>query len=446
MKMQFYALVAGALFAVLPACAQYQLPPGTQMPPAAQAPATQGDAAASELDAAETQIAQGNYQAARAAVEKYLQAHPADARAHFDLGYVEQAQNQAAQAAVEYRKAIAADPKQFEARLALGLMLAQQGKDAEARRQLQQATQLTPATPDFAGQAQAFRALAELELATDPAQAKEALLSALKISPQTPRDLLLTAEIANAEGDSGTAETAYRRLLAGHPPAQLAVQASAGLSHLLLQQKHYAEAESVIRSALKQEPNDVSLNAQLATALIADGKNDQALPVLDTLRRLKPGDTAVDEMLADAYAEIGQPAKAEPLYAEMLQAQPANAAWLAGQGRNFILAHHFPQAQQALERAVRLNPTDGEAWAGLAFAATKNKQYPAALKALTMRAKYLPETPASYFLWAISYDNVHQVRLAQEYYRKFLASDQGKLRDEEWQAKQRLVILGRESR
>ena len=56
------------------------------------------------------------------------------------LGYVEDAGNHQDAAAADYRKAIAAKPKQFEARLAQGLLLAHQGKYDEAREQIQQAT------------------------------------------------------------------------------------------------------------------------------------------------------------------------------------------------------------------------------------------------------------------------------------------------------------------
>ena len=184
------------------------------------------------------------------------------------------------------------------------------------------------------------------------------------------------------------------------------------------------------------------MNAQLATALLAQGKNDEALPVLETLRQLEPGNASVDQMLADAYSQAGHPEKADPIYARMALAQPGNEDILAGQGENLIRERQYFQAQAVLERAVQLKPDDGDAWSGLAFAASENKQYSIALHALSMRAKYLEETPATYFLWATSYDNLHLSKQAQEYYHKFLAAAGGKFPDQEWQAKHRLVALG----
>jgi tetratricopeptide (TPR) repeat protein len=426
-----------AAVALLPAGiqAQNQLPPGTRPPE---------NATESPREVAESKIEQRDYEGARTLLKKYLGEQPGDARALFDLGYVEDASSHEDAAATDYRKAIAADPKQFEARLALGLLLAHQGKYDEAREQMQQATQLKPQPPNPVAQAEAFRTLAELDRSSDPPAARDALVAALRISPETPADLLLTAQIAEANGDAELAQTAYQRLLASKPspPATITEAATGGLAQLLIRQKKYADAEPLLKSALQRDPRDPALNAQLAQALVAEGKNDEALPVLETLRQLEPGNVSVDQLLADAYAQAGHPEKAEPVYAKLALADPGNEDVLAAQGANLVREKLYPQAQQVLERAVKLKPDDGDAWSGLAFAASENKQYPAALQALSMRAKYLAETPATYFLWATCYDNLHQSKPAQEYYQKFLTSANGKFPDQEWQARQRLVTLG----
>jgi tetratricopeptide (TPR) repeat protein len=424
--------------------AQNQLPPGTQDPDSAPAGGKGAPESNPGREAAETKIDQRDFEAARPLLQKYLSQHPGDARALFDLGYVEDAGGHDEAAAADYRKAIAADPKQFEARLALGLLLAHQAKFDEAREQLQQATLLSPEPPNPAAQAEAFRSLAELDRSSDPPAARDALMAALRLSLETPNDLLLTAQIAEANGDLELAQTAYQRVLASHPAVSASMQsaANAGLAQLLLKQQKYSDAEPLLKSALERDPRDPGLNAQLATALLAEGKDDEALPVLETLRQLEPGNASVDQMLADAYSQAGHPEKAEPIYAKMALAQPNNEDILAGQGENLVREKQYPQAQTVLERAVQLKPSDGDAWSGLAFAASENKQYSIALHALTMRAKYLEETPATYFLWATSYDNLHLSKQAQEYYHKFLAAAGGKFPDQEWQAKHRLVALG----
>jgi tetratricopeptide (TPR) repeat protein len=442
MRLFRYLLAAVALLAP-GGQAQNHLPPGTHSPdsgtqngPSAQAP--------SQRDSAESKIEQKDFEGARPLLVKYLGQNPGDARALFDLGYVEDAGSHEDAAAADYRKAIAANPKQFEARMALGLLLAHQGKYDEAREEVMQATLLTPEPPNPAAQAEAFRTLARLDRGSDPPAARDALVAALKLSPETPADLLLTAQIAEANGDNELAQTAYQRLLAGHPApsASEAAAATGGLAQLLIRQKKYSDAEPLLKTALGRDPRDPALNAQLATALLAQGKNDEALPVLETLRQLEPGNGAVDHMLADAYSQSGHPEKADPIYARMVLATPGNEDILAAQGENLVRERLYPQAQGVFQRAVKLKPDDGDAWSGLAFAASQNKQYQVALDALSMRSKYLAETPATYFLWATCYDNLHLSKSAQDYYRKFLTAADGKFPDQEWQAKHRLVALG----
>ncbi len=58
-----------------------------------------------------------------------------------------------------------------------------------------------------------------------------------------------------------------------------------------------------------------------------------------------------------------------------------------------------------------------------------------------MRSKVLPELPSTYFLWATSYDTMHDKPQAIAYYHHFLDAAGGKFPDQEWQAKQRLSLL-----
>jgi hypothetical protein len=60
---------------------------------------------------------------------------------------------------------------------------------------------------------------------------------------------------------------------------------------------------------------------------------------------------------------------------------------------------------------------------------------------LDERAKHLPEIPATYFLRATSYDNLKVKPKAIENYQRFLATDAGKMPDQEWQARHRLIAI-----
>ena len=91
--------------------------------------------------------------------------------------------------------------------------------------------------------------------------------------------------------------------------------------------------------------------------------------------------------------------------------------------------------------AVKLKPDLADAYGNLAIVAAENKNYTLALQALDIRAKFLPETPATYFLRANTFDNLKAIPQAVEYYQRFLAIDDGKFPDQEWQARHRLIAI-----
>jgi len=387
----------------------------------------------------ENAIEAKNYSAASNQLGIYLSAHPDDARALFDRGYVEDAQGQPQSAENYYRKAVAADPKQFESHLALGLILAGRN-DPAAREQLEAATQSEPNPPNPATKAQAYRALARLLQHSDPETASAALIEALKLTPETTDDTLLAAEIAEASGQSDVAEQAYRRVLAKQPESS---EATAGFAHLLIAQKKYSDAEPLVHTALKRDPDNPALNTQLAAILAAENKQSEALVILEKLHQLQPGDVAIGTMLADAYAQQGDLDKAAALYDQLAKTTPGNADLLSARGQLLVRQQRYPEAIAAFQQVTKIKPDDTDAWSGIAFSASETHQYQLQLDALTMRSKFAQDTAITYFLWATAYDNLHATKAAADYYHKFLTAAQGKFPDQEWQAKHRLVALGK---
>jgi predicted Zn-dependent protease len=431
------------LFAVLilvsalaPVCSLAQAPtesPEKQVPAAAAA----GAAPSEQVADAEASIGKSDWKAATDKLAAWLTAHPGDARALFDAGYVADAQNRVDDAAGFYRRAVEANPKSFESHLSLGLLLARQGKFPEARTELAASTTLDPGDAGPAVKARAWRALAQIDRTSNPTDASNDLLEALKLTPETNEDTLLAAELAQANGQPDAAEAAYRRLLAKDPKS---APAHAGLAHLLIARQQYPEAETLLRAALNDTPDDPALSAQLATVLAAQDKAE-AVPMLQKLHDAHPDDAAITRMLAEVLAEAGDASGADHYYVSLLAAHPDDATLLVAHGQNLIRQMKYADAFQAFTKATHSDPGNADGWSGLAFAASKTGRSAITLHALTMRSKYLPEVPSTYFLWATSYDTLHDKTAAITYYHHFLDSAAGKFPDQEWQARQRLLLL-----
>ena len=416
------------------ACAQDFNHDSPQRQPAPQSPA---------LQAANDALAAQRWDQAVQLLQPLAAANPHDAHILYDLGSAQDALDQSSPAESSYRAAIAADNQYLEPRAALGLLLARQGRMDDARTALIAAAALK--TEDKPLRARVLRALARIDEKTRPAVARDELLAALQISPETPDDTLMAAELAeSANGGGAAAEEAFRRLLAAQPndPA-----AAASLAHLLVQQKRNDEAQALLESTLKAHPGDPALSVQLASLLTSEGKNAQALPLVESAHAADPANPDLAHMLALLYLDRKQFDRAEPLLAAQVAAHPHDGALADADAHALIELKRFQDAEAVL-RPVVTDPKFfsgkdawGEAAFDLAFAASENGQPDQVLRIVAERATVLPPTPSILFLTAISLDKLHRRKEAIEAYRQFLAASDGAFPNEEFEARHRLVAL-----
>jgi len=406
------------------------------------------EAVTGQIAAAEDAIQLGDYKGAEAKLKPLAAARPKDARVLYDLGFAQERNAEPDDAAKSYAAAIEADGTLAQPRIALGLLDARQGHTEAAHQELATAAHLDGASSELRGRA--LRAMARLDETTAPEQARDELLEAVKLTGETPEDVAMSAEMAVDAGDPVDAEAAFRRALKLTPGD---VDAAAGLAHTLEQQKKLPEAEAVLNEALKLHAHDPRLVAQLATVYVDEDKAKEAVPLLETLRAASPAyatDPALTRLLARIYEMSGDHANAEKLYRDLAQAAPSDPVLLDALGGVLVQEQKYAEAENVFRQAVGLRAAfhDDAAWgvaaSHLAYAANKAGHPQVTLQALAARATVLPDTPSVLFLRAISYDSMHQKKPAIEAYRAFLASAAGKLPDEEFEARHRLVALQNE--
>ncbi|HXE09226.1 MAG TPA: tetratricopeptide repeat protein [Acidobacteriaceae bacterium] len=356
-----------------------------------------------------------------------------------------------------YRAAIAADANFAPPHVALGLLLARNGHSADARAEFDAALALTNIAAPL--KARALRARARLELSgdlahslpPDPTAASADLLAALKLVPEQPEDILLSAQIAEATPDLPAAERAYRRYLA-LPGNAAEPAATAALAHLLLIQRHPADAEALLDPAHAAHPDNPAFTAQLAQAWIDSGdpsKIARAVPLVESLHTANPSNAAVTRLLARVYVATGQQEKADPLYAGLIARDPKPSdPTLATDYADLLIRQHRPAEAEKLLKQALANPhsyatpaDEADAALHLAFAAQDIDDPKTTLQALALSATLQPPSPPALFLEATANDALHQSSQAVENYKKFLAASAGKYPDQESQARQRLAAL-----
>jgi Flp pilus assembly protein TadD len=406
---------------------------------------TREQSVSQEIRDAEAALEQQDYKVAEAKLKVLAVANPKDGRVLYDLGFAQERTGEDEDAAKSYAASIDAIPGFAEPKIALGLLDARSGRTDAAHKQLLEAANLEAAQPEL--RARAMRALAHLDEQSRPEAAREELLAALKLTPETPDDVLTGAELAERVGASADAETAYRRALKLMPGD---VDATAGLAHVLQQQGKLEEAEATLHAALKSDPTDARLIAQAVSLYSAEGNAAKAIPMLEQLRTTDPkaaADPSMTRLLAQLYYVSGDDAAAEKLYSQLVANEPGDPTLLDALGSAQIKLGQDAEAQATFAKAVLMRDAfhDDKAWgeaAGhLAFAASKNNDPKICLQALAARATVLPNSATSLFLEATAHDSLRQNKEAAKAYRAFLAVADGKFPDQEFQARHRLVAL-----
>jgi tetratricopeptide (TPR) repeat protein len=391
-----------------------------------------------ELTKAEGLIDKHDYAGAEPLLRKVVGDDPANYVAWYELGFVENGLGKTDDSITAYRKSVAAKADVFESNLNLGLQLAKNGQP-DAEQYLRAATQLTPTSHVAEGRARAWLSLAHVIESTKPEEALAAYRQAAVLQPKDAEPHLAAGLVLEKQEKFADAESEFKQALALDPKASS--DAVTGLANIYMRGHRLAEAEAELRQLVVAHPDQADAHIQLGRVLAAEGKNDDGIAELQAAVKLAPADVSVQRDLADLYFIAKKNDLAEAAYRALLTANPKDAALRQDLGKALIEQKKFADAQKELLLAVSLKPDLSAAYGDLAFAASENKNYPLTLKALDMRAKYLPEEPVTYFLRASAYDHLKDFKRAAENFHLFLNTAHGKYPDQEWQAKHRLIAI-----
>lgn len=395
------------------------------------------DPDAAKLADAEADIDKQDYAGAEPMLKEYVAAHSDSYSAWYDLGFVYHGMGRSEDSIAAYRKSVAAKPDLFESNLNLGLALAATGQP-DAEQFLRAATQLKPASGSAESSKRAWMALGKFLVASKPEEAAAAFQQAALLDPKDPEPHLQAGSLLERQQHPAEAEKEYQEALAIDPQSS---DALAALTNFYMAQKRFGDAEALLRKLVALHPNDAGAHLQLGRMLAIAGKNDEAAAEMEAGLKLDPADSKAERDLADLYADAKKYDQAQKLYGALLTSYPNDADLHYGAGMALVHQKLYAQAEQELLRAVQLKPDFGAAYGELAIAADENKDYALAIKAVDMRAKYLPEIPTGYFLRATAYDHLQDIKQATKYYHLFLDAAGGQYPKQEWQAKHRLIML-----
>jgi tetratricopeptide (TPR) repeat protein len=383
------------------------------------------------LDEAQRNIDKNDYEAAMPPLQKFLAEKPDVAWAHFQLAYCHTALKHVPEARAEYERAIALDPKMSEAYLNLGILLSQ-SEPAAAVAPLRKAVELLPAQ----SRPRILLGMAE-ERSGDVPAAAGSFEAAVRLDPGDTEAALHLAKLYLNLKRPADAESKFRGILAVEPTSPAA---ALGLAQTL-DAEGKPEAADAYRNYLKLQPNDSAARARLIHFLVEQQNNDEALAELDRIEAGKPPTT--DSLRLRADIQIGEK-RYDDAIATLQRAialTPNDAQLVGGLGRTYMQKHDYASAEKYLKAAIQLDGRNIAYWKDLSSSYYLSGDCVAAIASLDVIAKVEPPTAGSWFIRALCYDKLRQIKPALEAYQKFLDMDEGKNPDQVWQAQQRSSVL-----
>lgn len=387
------------------------------------------------MSAAEAAIKRQDYSAAIGDLKPLAKQYPNVAAVWFNLAYAYTGLHENEPALQAYTAAVKLDPKLFQARVNMGILLLEMGRPADALPQLKEAAALRPEDP------RAHLYLGHAEATLGDAGAKEELEEAVRLDPHSSMAWLFLGQLAFRTKDYVGARDAFTKAYTMDPKL---AEAKLGAALSLDKLGQDAAAAPLIEGYLSAKPEDDQARFDLAGIEMRLGQNSQALAALEAIQKQSPLFPGLNRALGDAYALLHNFPASEKYDRLALQAEPSSAGLHRALAETLMQEKNYPAAETEYRAALKLDSSDLGAASGLAESLYFQKRYPEVIS-LLVRIVQTPSAPASdFYLLAASYDHLHDVRPAIGAYQQFLSLSHGKYADQEWQAQQRIKLLEHE--
>ena len=137
------------------------------------------------------------------------------------------------------------------------------------------------------------------------------------------------------------------------------------LARLYRLRNEHEKAEEVLRSLLKQDPENEAAVEQLTQLLLDEGKSADAVLLLESVTNRTPSPALLD-LLGDAYTQTHDLAKAEGAYRKAMDLDPSELSHVRGLGQTLLAEEKFADALTVYQKLADLMPDDSDVYLRLA--------------------------------------------------------------------------------
>lgn len=361
---------------------------------------------------AEIELHAGQYQQALTDVEQALeggQQHRDDLQLKGDilmkLGRVDQAMS-------AYDQVLKGDPNNRNALISIGYACRAAGRDREAETYFRRLQKVDPtsATP--------YLALGDLYTAhKEYAQAEQSYAKGYALNPKNAFIVAGGLNIAVESHNMPLGAVWMKRVTSPmtREPAVLREQER----YLRLDDK-YQQSEEVGEEAIKKLPKDRDTVVYLGYDLLSLGKYSELLALTTKYYNVLPKDRDIPLLhgYVEKYEKHDQAALRD--FAEVLRRDPTVETAYVNRGYIMNDLHEAKDAATNFKAALRLQPNDGDAHLGLAFADLELKDSPGAVHESELAQKFMGDSESVHEIRATAYGDENLLARAEIEYRAAL--------------------------
>ena len=327
---------------------------------------------------------QKQFAKAAAAFTSAWDADPKMAKAGYNAGVAYLNAGMSHQAEEILTRVVAADPQNGTVHIALGSALERNGKTAQAIESYKNGYNCSAAVSQKADAAAKAGVLyfnegnyadAEIWLnnslivAKEPktehnlarvyveqGRAAEALpyaRAAADAEPQNAVYAFTLAQAFEAAGETESAVSSYQKAVELNPGY---LDAMINLGALYDRLQRYAEAESILKTAVAEDESNFEAWNNLGNVYYHQKKNDAAVDAYKKARTLRPNDTTVIYQTALACFDAGRIADAERAFLDLIEADPQNAEAYNDLGNLYFQAGEIDKAKDCYRKVLEINP------------------------------------------------------------------------------------------
>lgn len=257
-----------------------------------------------------------------------------------------------AEAKILYEGVIRDAPDHGKAHHLMGMLAVQTGEMATAIDYLRRAAALSPEDAEIAENLGGIlKAEGRFE------EAARCLRMLLDKAPERTYPRRMLAEVMEKQGDLGTAEAEFRRVLALDATDAAAM---AGLGSALRGRGDFADAEVQFRRALAADPGLVGAMVNLALMIMRRGHTDEALALVEKALSLAPGDSRSWLHLGTVMLHQNRIEAARQVFLKSIAIDPGDAEAHASLGLALLLAGNLPEGFAEYEWRRRIKTVMAE--------------------------------------------------------------------------------------